>query len=163
VLQKNKEFSELLSLVRSAGLIQILKGSMALTFFAPTNRAFSKLPKEFLAQLKNDSAKARRVLLSHMLPDVLCCSAVFPSSNFFMSHLENLDDWMITIDRTKDDDIRYGMATVQSCDQTATNGVMHVLDVFSPAVVSRHTDQPRRRPPQRQRSTWDDIWSMIFD
>jgi len=155
VLQKSSEFSEVLSLVRSAGLIDVLRGDRPITFFAPTNQAFSKLPKEFLEQLKNDSTKAKKVLLSHMLSDALCCSGVFPSQ-LFLSHETNLDGWLIPVDKSSEDGvIKYGSVAVTSCDHTATNGVVQVIDQFSPSVVSRYGNVHRHRTNRRWFSMGD--------
>jgi len=159
VLQKKQEFSELLALVRSAGLTDLLKGERPLTFFAPTNEAFSKLPQDFLAQLKNDSTKAKKVLLSHMLGDALCCSGVFPSQ-LFMSHEANLDGWLIPVDKTEDDGVKYGSIQVKSCDHTATNGVVQIIDAFSPTVISRYNNVIRRRTNRRWFSVGD-LWSVF--
>jgi len=159
VIQKRKDLTELLSLVRSVGLTDILKGERPLTFFAPTNEAFKKLPQDFLGQLKNDSTKAKKVLLSHMLADALCCSGVFPSQ-LFMSHEANLDGWLIPVDKTDDGTVKFGSVPVSSCDHTATNGVVQVIDSFSPTVVSRYSNVNRRRANRRWFSLGD-IWSVF--
>jgi transforming growth factor-beta-induced protein len=145
VLKKSKDYSELLSLVQLAGLTDLLKGNKLLTMFAPTNKAFAALPKSTLDQLKTDAVKAKKVILGHMVGNVLCCSGVF-NPQLFTPHELNLDGWMIVVERSKSGEVLYGGVAVQSCDQTATNGVVHSLDIFSPPVVKRHDGSLSRKP-----------------
>ena len=62
------QFSTLVSLVKKAGLVGTLSGTTNYTVFAPTNAAFSKVPKKTLNELMADKAMLRKVLLYHVLP-----------------------------------------------------------------------------------------------
>jgi uncharacterized surface protein with fasciclin (FAS1) repeats len=64
----NPQFSTLVSLVEKAGLAGTLSGTKPYTVFAPTNAAFSKVPKKTLNMLLSNKAMLRKVLLYHVLP-----------------------------------------------------------------------------------------------
>jgi len=136
------------SLVQSAGLTDLLKGTKPLTIFAPTNKAFDALSKSTLDQLRSDATKAKKVILGHMIGNVLCCSGVFVPQIFAPYEL-NLDGWMIVAERSKSGEVLYGGVAVQSCDQTATNGVVHSVDSFAPPVIKRHDGSMTSRRPNR--------------
>ncbi len=70
------QFSTLVSLVKKAGLVGTLSGKARYTVFAPTNAAFSKVPKKTLNTLLGDKALLRKVLLYHVLPGSVPASAV---------------------------------------------------------------------------------------
>jgi len=63
-LNRSNEFSVLLSAINAAGLTQTFNGAGPLTFFAPTNRAFEKLPKDLLDTLLKPNHKTE---LSYLL------------------------------------------------------------------------------------------------
>jgi transforming growth factor-beta-induced protein len=164
LLERNADFSRVLALIRAANLTDLLKGDRPLTFFAPTNKAFTALSADFLKQINDDKVKARKVLLSHMISDVLCCSGVF-SSQFFVSHEATLDGWLVGIDRSNSAGVLYDTVPVQTCDRTASNGVVHAVDAFAPTVLSRYgtsSGSARRRGGHQGRFRLEDIWS-IFD
>src|SRR5262249_33070416 len=60
-------FSTLVKLVKKAGLAKTLSGKANFTVFAPTNRAFAKVPKKTLNALAKDKAKLQAVLLYHVV------------------------------------------------------------------------------------------------
>ncbi|HEX6154014.1 MAG TPA: fasciclin domain-containing protein [Solirubrobacterales bacterium] len=62
------QFSTLVSLVKKAGLVGTLSGKTNYTVFAPTNAAFTKVPKKTLNELASNKAMLRKVLLYHVLP-----------------------------------------------------------------------------------------------
>ena len=58
-------FDTLVSLVKSAGLAKTLSGKGPFTVFAPTDKAFKKVPTETLEALGEDPKALKRVLLYH--------------------------------------------------------------------------------------------------
>lgn len=70
------QFSTLVSLVKKAGLVGVLSGKTNYTVFAPTNAAFSKVPKKTLNQLAANKAMLKKVLLYHVLPGKVPASKV---------------------------------------------------------------------------------------
>jgi uncharacterized surface protein with fasciclin (FAS1) repeats len=66
----SKVHTTLVSAVKAAGLVQTLEGPGPFTVFAPTNRAFDKLPKGAVANLMKPSneAELKTVLTYHVVP-----------------------------------------------------------------------------------------------
>ncbi|MBV9049307.1 MAG: fasciclin domain-containing protein [Solirubrobacterales bacterium] len=76
VAASSKQLSTLVTLVKSAGLVNALSGKTKLTVFAPTNAAFAKVPKATLAKLGKNKALLVKVLEYHVLPGVVPASKV---------------------------------------------------------------------------------------
>jgi uncharacterized surface protein with fasciclin (FAS1) repeats len=60
------QFKTLVALVKRAGLAGALSGSTKLTVFAPTDKAFAKVPQSTLRKLQRNRALLRSVLLYHV-------------------------------------------------------------------------------------------------
>ena len=61
------KFDTLVKLVKRAGLVGTLSGDAEYTVFAPTDRAFSKVPRSTINKLMNNRRLLRKVLLYHVL------------------------------------------------------------------------------------------------
>src|SRR6185503_13529424 len=61
------KFDTLVSLVKQAGLARTLRRDGPFTVFAPTDRAFSKVPDSTLEELAKDKEMLRAVLLYHVV------------------------------------------------------------------------------------------------
>ena len=75
------QFTTLVSLVERAGLAETLSGPGPFTVFAPTDKAFAKVPKRTLNALLKDKAKLRAVLLYHVAPGKLTAKKVVKKSS----------------------------------------------------------------------------------
>lgn len=60
-------FKTLVKLVQDAGLVAVLKSPGPFTVFAPTDRAFAKVPTEMLEALAKDEKALAAVLQDHVL------------------------------------------------------------------------------------------------
>ena len=60
------QFKTLVALVKRAGLAGALSGSAKVTVFAPTDKAFAKVPPATLRKLQRNRALLRSVLLYHV-------------------------------------------------------------------------------------------------
>src|SRR4051812_45846007 len=63
----NGKFKTLAELLKTADLVDTLKGPGPFTVFAPTDDAFAKVPKADLEALKKDPAKLKAVLTYHVI------------------------------------------------------------------------------------------------
>jgi uncharacterized surface protein with fasciclin (FAS1) repeats len=61
------QFTTLLSLANRAGLAGALSGPGPMTVFAPTDRAFARVPRATLRSLQRNRAQLRAVLLYHVV------------------------------------------------------------------------------------------------
>lgn len=66
-LKAHGKFSTLVTAVKTAGLVETLKGPGPFTVFAPDNAAFAKLPPGALDELLKDKEKLKSVLLFHVV------------------------------------------------------------------------------------------------
>ena len=82
---KQKNANKLLDLINKAGLIGTVENLKNLTFFVPSEKAISEIPKKVMDELVKDGSKLEEILLHHI------ASASQGKSNFFISiEKENL-------------------------------------------------------------------------
>ena len=124
-----KSVSTLVSLVKSAGLVETLSGAGPFTVFAPTNAAFDKLPKAAIAELQAPAnvEKLKGVLTYHVIPGRLVAADLKDGQELTTVNGEKLHimikDGKVMIGNGKD-----APATVQIPDVISSNGVTHVID-----------------------------------
>lgn len=63
----NPQLSTLVEAVKKAGLVDTLNSAKEITVFAPTNEAFSKIPKEMLDKVLSDKAQLTKILSYHVV------------------------------------------------------------------------------------------------
>ena len=116
------QFSTLVKLVKSAGLVGALSGNTKLTVFAPTNAAFAKVPKKTLTALAHNKAMLKEVLLYHVVKGELKAAQVVKHHS-----LKTLEGASVKIA------VRGGQAYVNKAriiktNVLASNGVIHVIN-----------------------------------
>jgi uncharacterized surface protein with fasciclin (FAS1) repeats len=118
----SKRFDTLESLVISAGLAETLSGKGPYTGFAPTDKAFSKVPAETLEALGNDPDALRNVLLYHVADGRYPAARVVRKSS-----IKTLAGPRLKVKATKRA-VRVGGARVITADIKASNGVIHAIN-----------------------------------
>jgi uncharacterized surface protein with fasciclin (FAS1) repeats len=116
------KFKTLTSLVKQAGLAKTLQGKGPYTVFAPTDKAFAKVPKATLRALAQDKAKLRSVLLYHVAKGKLTARKVVKRES-----VKTLNGQRVRI-RVRNGKVFVGGARVTTADVTASNGVIHVIN-----------------------------------
>ena len=115
-------FDTLAALLKQAGLVKTLKAKGPYTVFAPTDKAFSKVPKATLDALAKDKAKLRAVLLYHVAKGSL------PAAKVVKRHsIKTLNGQRVQV-RVRDGKVFVGGARVVTPDVAASNGVIHVIN-----------------------------------
>ena len=115
-------FDTLESLVISADLAETLSGKGPYTVFAPTDKAFSKVPAETLEALGNDPDALRRVLLYHV------ADGRYPAARVVRKRsIKTLAGPRLKVKATKRA-VRVGGARVITPDIKASNGVIHAIN-----------------------------------
>jgi uncharacterized surface protein with fasciclin (FAS1) repeats len=114
-------FNTLVTAIKAAGLVDVLKGPGPFTVFAPTDEAFAKLPEGTLEALLADKDKLTPVLTYHVVPGAMMASDVVS-----LSSAATVRGKELTI-RT-DHGVMVDNAKVVKTDVTASNGVIHVID-----------------------------------
>jgi uncharacterized surface protein with fasciclin (FAS1) repeats len=136
VVAASKAHSTLLVALKSAGLVETLKGAGPFTVFAPTNDAFSKIPAAALDNLLKPENKETlsKVLTGHVVSgavkaeDIL--SAIKAGNGTATFATVNGDKLTATAEggKVKLTDSAGNAAFVSSADLGADNGVVHVID-----------------------------------
>jgi len=116
------QFKTLTKLVRQAGLARTLSGKAKYTVFAPTDRAFAKVPKSTLDALARDRGMLRRVLLYHVVPGNVTAKQVVK-----LRSAKTAEGSRVRI-RVRDGKVRVNGARVVTPDVKATNGTIHVIN-----------------------------------
>ena len=131
-LKERDRYSTLVVAIEAAGLEDALSGDGALTLFAPSNQAFSKIPGDVLADLLQKPDELAALLTYHVLGEKI-------SYNKFKTGAETTlqgSDLEITVKRYSSwwrrvavDEARIVRANIR-----ASNGVIHeISDVLDPA------------------------------
>merc|ERR1711978_199576 len=118
-------FTTLVKIVSDLGLVDTLKGSEAVTIFAPSDDAFAKLPPGTLEGLTPEQAKA--IVARHVIAGATVKAADVTTGPVGTFGGENID--------LVKDDAGVGVSfnggarsNVVAADVEASNGVIHVID-----------------------------------
>lgn len=114
-------FNTLIAAVQAAGLADTLKGPGPFTVFAPTDEAFSNIPKEKLDALLKDKAALTKVLTYHVVPGKVMAADVKPGN------VKTVEGSALSVS-TKGGKVSVDNANVVKTDVVADNGVIHVID-----------------------------------
>jgi len=116
-------FKTLVAAVKAAGLVETLQGKGPFTVFAPTDKAFAKLPAGTLEDLLKPENKEKLVaiLTYHVVPGKVMAADVKTMKAKTVNGKElsiKVEDGNVTVDNAK----------VIKTDVAAKNGVIHVID-----------------------------------
>lgn len=132
----SKDHTTLVAAVKAAGLVETLQGAGPFTVFAPTNKAFDKLPKGTVETLLKPENKAmlQGILTYHVVAGNLDSKALAEKIREGNGKAElttvqggKLWAWMQGNKLVLKDE-KGGMATVTIKDVHQSNGVIHVID-----------------------------------
>ena len=116
------QFTTLARALQAAGLVDTLKGAGPYTVFAPTDKAFKKVPAKTLEALGNDRRALRRVLLYHV------ASGRYPAARVVNKRsIRTLAGPRLEV-RVRKNVVRVGGARVVTPDVRASNGVIHAIN-----------------------------------
>jgi uncharacterized surface protein with fasciclin (FAS1) repeats len=132
----SKDHTTLVTAVKAADLVTTLKSAGPFTVFAPTNKAFSNLPKGTLDNLLKPEQKATLagILTYHVVAGNLDAAAVVAAikagNGKAVLTTVNGEKLTATLDGKKVilTDAKGGKATVTVTDLKGSNGVVHVID-----------------------------------
>lgn len=115
------QFNTLATALKSAGLVETLKGPGPYTVFAPTDQAFAAIPKSDLDALLKDKAKLTAVLTYHVVPGKVMAKDVKPGA------VKTVRGGSLMV-KSEGGKVMVDNATVIKTDIGADNGVIHVID-----------------------------------
>lgn len=132
----SKDHTTLVAAVKAAGLVETLQGSGPFTVFAPTNRAFEKLPMGTVEELlkPENKSKLAAILTYHVVPGKYSAADIKSaikkgggSAEFTTAQGEKL--WAVMAgDTIMIKNLEGTMATITIADVNQSNGVIHVID-----------------------------------
>jgi uncharacterized surface protein with fasciclin (FAS1) repeats len=124
----NTNLSQLVDLVKEAGLVDTLKGPGPFTVFAPNNDAFFNIPKQDLKALMENTTDLKKVLTYHVVPGKLMAKDLKNDMELKTVEGENL-----TV-KVGPEGVMISGAKVIVPDINASNGVIHIINtVLMPA------------------------------
>ena len=120
-----ENFTTLVKAVQAADLVDTLSGPGALTVFAPTDAAFSKVPSGVLDSVLKDKKELTKLLKYHVLSGKYMASEVKK-----LKSIETLQGQSVKIEvhRLFHRGVKIDDAEVIHPDIECTNGVIHVID-----------------------------------
>lgn len=125
VASANANFSTLVELVQTAGLVDTLSGEGPFTVFAPTNDAFAKLPAETVASLKANPEELRKVLTYHVVSGKVPAADAIKLDGQSATSVQGAPITIAVVDGKV---VLNGNSTVTMTDIMASNGIVHVID-----------------------------------
>ena len=123
IASSQKQFSTLVSLVKKAGLVDALSSGQ-LTVFAPTNKAFNKLPRSTFRKVQRDPALLKSILTYHVVDGAVPASTVVTLNG---KSVKTLNGKSVKI-RIKGKKVYVNKSRVTKTDIKADNGIIHVID-----------------------------------
>lgn len=120
--EKTKGTQTMAAAIRASGLQEILQTKGPFTLLAPSDEAFSKIPKEQLEALFNDPVRLRAFVLRHLVSGKL--------SSRDLAKLDRLpevlgSEYAVAVQGRA---LLVGQAKLVRSDIQASNGTLHVID-----------------------------------
>jgi transforming growth factor-beta-induced protein len=158
VATKSGTFETLLAAANAAGLVPTLQGDGPLTVFAPTDEAFSALPKGTVASLLQPANQGK---LAEILKYHVVSGRVYSEDALTLSSAPTVAGQSITITATEAG-ANINNARLLQTDIDACNGVIHVIDrVLLPADTS--SSVAAMKPAVDQRSVAMSMLTAAID
>jgi uncharacterized surface protein with fasciclin (FAS1) repeats len=117
------QFKTLIALTKQAGLVGALSGSNKLTVFAPTDKAFAKVPKATIRKLQRNRALLRAVLLYHVAKGNVKAAQVVK-----LRTVKTLNGATVRVGVKGSRVYLNRTVRVVKTDIEASNGTIHVID-----------------------------------
>ncbi|XP_064209249.1 periostin [Anguilla rostrata] len=123
ILKVDGRFKIFLSLMKTAGLIDLLHQEGAYTLFAPTDDAFAGLSEEDLALLSSDVNALRTILLYHISNGIFINGGLESGVTNLLKSIQGRNLQVLSVNNS----IQVNSLNVSDNDLMASNGVIHVV------------------------------------
>lgn len=132
----SKDHTTLVAAVKAAGLVETLSGAGPFTVFAPTDKAFAKLPAGTVETLVKPESKETltSILTYHVVPGKMSAADLMKAikDGSGKATLTTVAGGTLTAmqkgKKIQLTDAKGGMSTVTIADVNQSNGVIHVID-----------------------------------
>ena len=126
-ISDNRDLSIFSRALKTTSLDKIVAGNCDFTIFAPTDVAFGQLSKVDLGVLTTDIWQLTEVASTHIIPGRFSYQDLLKMClSRHKLRLTAIDSSQIQIHLG--DSIKFGTAVVLSTDESASNGIIHVVD-----------------------------------
>jgi uncharacterized surface protein with fasciclin (FAS1) repeats len=125
VASKNSDLTTTVTAIKKAGLVCALSCAGPLTIFAPTNAAWSKIPKDQREGLLNDPKRLKDVLEYHVVKGKYNAASLDGKRS-----IKTLEGQDLMLDN-KDGKLIVDGAIVTTPDVKASNGMIHLIDTVA--------------------------------
>ncbi|MEN8871771.1 MAG: CIA30 family protein [Akkermansiaceae bacterium] len=117
-------FGTLAAALTESGLFEVLQGDGPLTVFAPTDKAFAKLPKGTVENLlkPENRDKLQAILKYHVIPGATDLASALKAGS-----AKTVQGEPVSI-AFADGRVKVGKAAILNADISCSNGVIHVID-----------------------------------
>lgn len=115
-------FKTLVKLLETTKLAEALSKSGPYTVFAPTDMAFSKIPKRDIEMLMKDGEKLQSILLHHVLQGEFSVEQLFKSKD-----LKTMGGTALKTAKANGKQL-IGNSVLVETDIKASNGIIHIVD-----------------------------------
>jgi|GEM_PF-994771 len=119
--KKAGKFRILAKALQKGNLLSALQKKGPFTVFAPTDKAFSRVPKKLLNQILKDREKLRKILTYHVIAGRYNAKRILQKQAW-----KTISGHALPI--TRSGAVRVGKAKVLQTDIKCSNGVIHVID-----------------------------------
>ena len=138
----NPDFSTLVTAIKTAELVDTLSGKGPFTVFAPTNKAFLKIPKKTLDEVLADKKKLKSILTYHVVAEKVMAKDIQNMTNAktvegSMVNIGTENGVTLTevatpvvsgVEMSTYSGITINDANIIQADIKCENGVIHVID-----------------------------------
>ena len=131
LLADRGDFKTLLVALETTGLDKKIREEKGITFFAPTDEAFSNISDEVLSDLLNDERKLKSVLLYHLSNSKLKADKLVT-----LNGIKTRANKYIVL-RKVEDDLFLNDSKLVEKNLAAKNGIVHVID--KPLIPNKNT------------------------
>lgn len=121
-VRKTDLFKTLSSALEAVDLSETLSGPGPFTFFAPTEKAFMKLPAQKYQEFLQNKWKLRQILASHVMADKVTMADI---ENMGLARMIDEKIYDISVEN---DGIMIDGAKIVRGDIVCSNGVIHGVD-----------------------------------
>lgn len=125
IIKQDPRLSTFSSVLQTSGLERELDGPGHFTIFAPSNKAFDRLPRQALEAITKDDAELHKALGYHIVQKTVYSNSLDPGLNYRFDTLAE-DDLHISI--TNKTLVVDNRVTVVEADSDTSTGVIHIID-----------------------------------
>ena len=157
ILQRNNQLNILTQSLETADLLSVLKLEGPFTIFAPTDQAFSKLPKRALENLLSDTGRLEEILLYHVINGLAVADDFVRLNQLGINEFKTLNKKNVEVSVNSEGVFINQNSNIIQPDILAPNGVVHIIDTILLPLKS----DSKKRKSDNTNTKIDEVRSLI--